>query len=647
MSPIPVTAEELVVHAFASVDPAAGGRPHRVVHRMWEALRAELGCPVEATGAPVAAPADLAAAHAEEVVLAVQQSADGAAQAVLRRRDGVLNLSALFTGDAGWAEHERRWVSLVGDPDDAVFGEVRIYFGHTAPGSGPDLPATAELGAAAAVRLPLVPTAKGWERTGVTTADGFPIWELTPREPGRGLRRLLVLTPRERDGELSAWVWSDGRPTAPLLARYLAQAAVVRKQVRDWDRGRAVARLRTRLAVATSAVRAGTGPDDDAVDLDATATLAALAGMRLTAEIAADNMARMPAGLADGGLFADDRALALDAQAWLADEHAYLLLDRDLLREVRAAPARTATRGPAPQATGPTIGLITAMAVEFHAMRSLLDDPVESPSVEHAHYVHATLPSLDPRQPHRVVLVQTGATATNAAADATTNLVRSHPAVRCLVMVGVAAGVPAPTAPQRHVRLGDIVLATWGIADYAHLVVTEGGAASRRAVFPRPWHYLTRVSERLEADELADHRPWERWLDEAEPGFRRPPDTTDLLAPTTPGGSRPRHPRRTLSGHRPDRPKVHKGVIGSADISLRDGALRDGVAAEHNLRAVEMEGAGVGTSAFLNDRHWFMVRGVSDYADTSYTFRWRPYAALTAAAYLRALLAAAHPLDQL
>lgn len=40
-----------------------------------------------------------------------------------------------------------------------------------------------------------------------------------------------------------------------------------------------------------------------------------------------------------------------------------------------------------------------------------------------------------------------------------------------------------------------------------------------------------------------------------------------------------------------------------------------------------------------------MVRGVSDYADSSYTFQWRPYAALAAAAYVRALLAASYPLD--
>jgi nucleoside phosphorylase len=71
------------------------------------------------------------------------------------------------------------------------------------------------------------------------------------------------------------------------------------------------------------------------------------------------------------------------------------------------------------------------------------------------------------------------------------------------------------------------------------------------------------------------------------------------------------------------------------------------LAAEHNIRALEMEGAGVGTSAFLNDRDWFMVRGVSDYADSSYTFRWRPYAALAAAAYVKALLGASYPFDRL
>lgn len=643
-APMAVTAEEFVVHAFIVMDSVTGDRPYELAVRLWQSLRPLMGHPVATTGLPAdpqADATDIPDEMAGETVLAVQQSHTGDAQAVLRRRHDVVELSAMFAGEpGGWREFERRWDLVVEGVADALLGEVRVYYGLVAGATGA-LPATPDLAESVAERLPAVTRARGWEHAGVTTETGFPLWELSPREDGRRLRRLLVLTPENRDSELSSWVWSDTGPTAPRFARYLGHAAKLRHQVRLLNRGKSLRKLRARAAEAVA------GGQTRTVELDLASALTALAAMRRTVEIAADNMSRTTAGFvtADQGrnMFTDDRSLAVDVQVRLDDETEYLRLDRDLLREARDIAATARTQPSTNPPDEPLIGLITAMPIEFQAMRSLLTAPEDaSAQFDRAHYVRAELPSLDPDRPHRVVLVQTAATATDAAADAAANLVRSFPSVSCLIMTGVAAGIPAPTDPQRHVRLGDVVVATWGIVDYAHVVIRDGGATKLRTTFPRPWPYLTRVADRLEADELTGLRPWEQWLDPADPLFRRPPDSTDRLASKT--GPR-RHPRRTASGHRPGWPKIHKGRIGSADISVRDGDLRDSLAAEHNLRAVEMEGAGVGTSAFLNDRHWFMIRGVSDYADSSYTFQWRPYAALAAAAYVRALLAASFPLD--
>src|SRR5262249_52485857 len=154
-----------------------------------------------------------------------------------------------------------------------------------------------------------------------------------------------------------------------------------------------------------------------------------------------------------------------------------------------------------------------AMPEEFHAMRMLLEHPEEtSVPPDFARYVRGTLPSRDAGRSHQVVLTQTGDTGTNAAADAATNLSRSFPTVDCLLMVGIAAGVPDLRVPERHVRLGDVVVATLGIVDYAHVVVRDGRVELRRT-FPRPWQLLRRVAATLQADELCGERPWERWLD--------------------------------------------------------------------------------------------------------------------------------------
>jgi nucleoside phosphorylase len=669
-----VAAEELVVHAFIVMDDVTGDGPYQLAHRMWWSCLPLMGQPITVAGRqlpehPPEDAADLPDESVEEAVIAAQQSSVGDMQALLRRRHDVLNLSVAFTPNtdqlAGWREFERRWERLVDDSSAGLLGEARVYYGKVSSAHALPLPATADMADAVRGSLPPGPHEPGWERTGVTTVDGFPVWELSPRDDSRRLRKILVLTPENHDERLSAWVWSDGNPAMPLFARYLMHAAKMRHQARLWDRGRSLGGLRARAADIVARLRAADSrPSRDSVwdvELDVASALATLPAMKHTVEIAADNMSRTLAGAVPVGegrdLFADDHSLSKVFPTWLDDEIEYLQLDRDLLREASsivadsrshhtdAAPTRASRRADAE----PSVGILTAMPVEFHAMRALLDDRHDAAvPVDRAHYVRGVLPSHDPEWPHRVVLAQTGATGTTAAADAATNMYRSFPSVTCLVMTGIAAGVPDPANPLRHVRLGDIVVATWGIVDYDHVVVTDGGKTSLRATFPRPWNHLCRVADLLEADEYVDQRPWEQWLDvTGKPDlarYQRPPDNTDRLAPTGPDGSRPRHPHRTTSGHRPGWPKVHKGLIGSANTSLRDAALRDRLAAEHNMRAIEMEGAGVGTSAFLNDRHWFMVRGISDYADSSYGHHWRPYAALAAAAYVRALLATSPPL---
>lgn len=294
----------------------------------------------------------------------------------------------------------------------------------------------------------------------------------------------------------------------------------------------------------------------------------------------------------------------------------------------------------------PTVGLVTALPEEFVAMRALLEDAGELyvPG-DPAYYVLGTLPSRDAERRHAIVLTLLGATATNAAANGCANLVRSFPSITVVVMVGIAAGIPNPQRPDRHVRLGDIVVATQGVVDYDHVRAVEGDTQPRRP-FPAPSPRLVQCADMLRADELSGHRAWEQWLDLSRrpelSGYGRPPERTDVLYDGA--GWQLDHPRRDRSGHRKGLPKVHYGLIGSADRSLRDVTARDQLAARHGVLAVEMEGAGIGIGSFLNGREWFVVRGISDYGDRHRDGTWRKYASLAAAAYVRALLSRCLPL---
>lgn len=295
----------------------------------------------------------------------------------------------------------------------------------------------------------------------------------------------------------------------------------------------------------------------------------------------------------------------------------------------------------------PTFGLVTAMPEEFQAMRALLDESAQARAYgDRADYIIGSVPSLDARQPHQVVLTLTADKGTHAAADACKSMVMSFPSVNVVVMVGIAAGVPSPRSPSQHVRLGDVVAATCGIVGYRDVVQRAEGDELRQPS-QAPSALLSRADRMLQAGEYAGARSWERWL-QAPPGgslagFGRPPQETDVLRDASVHGRIVPHPDLRITGHRPGWPKVHRGRIGSADVSMRSARERDELAARYGLLAIEMEGAGVASSGFLNGLEWFMVRGISDYADEYIGKRWRPYASLAAAAYTRSLLAVAPP----
>jgi nucleoside phosphorylase len=321
---------------------------------------------------------------------------------------------------------------------------------------------------------------------------------------------------------------------------------------------------------------------------------------------------------------------------------AYGFSARRNLRHNLAAPEAEPDPVTGPPAV-PTLGIVTALPVEFAAMHALLDRPWPYPVADDpADYAVGTLPSPDPDRPHTVVLTRAVEPGGAATAAACAGLIRSFRTVSVVVMVGVAAGVPAPTEPTKHVRLGDIVVACWGVVDGDHVEATSG-RVHLQGCYPRPSPLLSRAANLLRVEELHRRRtPWLQWLDPAgRPELRehsRPDGRTDVL-PGDGSGTRIHHPHRVLSGHGSGLPKVHYGLIGSADRTFRDGRVRAAMSTQYDLRAVELPGTGIADSGFLNGLEWFVVRGVSDYGDGRASRLWRPYAALTAASYTRSLLA--------
>ncbi|KAL4780873.1 nucleoside phosphorylase domain-containing protein [Aspergillus varians] len=82
------------------------------------------------------------------------------------------------------------------------------------------------------------------------------------------------------------------------------------------------------------------------------------------------------------------------------------------------------------------------------------------------------------------------------------------------------------------------------------------------------------------------------------------------------------------------KPLIHFGTVASGDALMKSGEHRNELAFVNNAIGFEMEGAGVwGTLPCL------IIKGVSDYADSHKNKSWQPYAAATAAACAKAVLA--------
>ncbi|HEY0636115.1 MAG TPA: CATRA conflict system CASPASE/TPR repeat-associated protein [Pseudonocardiaceae bacterium] len=645
-----ITEQELVVHLFAATDGPAADLTRRQIMRIWQRCRDRgMDVPTGLPGVPNEPPDELPARSA---VIAACRSRDGGLQAVVRKEHDVLNLSILLRprGAVGWRAQDRLLDDVLGAEAHSLIGLARLYLGKTdqVPSQPHD-----------SLRLLLPRGLEGgsWRRHRI--ADGLTVWERSQCEDDRVERRLLVLTTPNLDRQLSTWTWThDGRPDLPALARYLMHTAKVRYQLRvhaefgpigdlcqDLDDG--AARLRHAVD------HGGPDPHREVVRLRAGLTLAtetttALEAMRRTVEIAAENAAHVlaaPASSPADDLVGDDSAVATWFVKHLGNDLGYLNTSRAGARRMIEL-----ADGIRPQDGGgdgrPTLGIVTALPEEYTAMATLLDDHRRTAvGDDRATYLLGTLPSSDEQQAHRVVLTLLGDTGTHAAAGGCVNLIRSFNSVNCVVMVGIAAGVPNIRRPRHHVRLGDIVVSDWSVADYDHVIDTPAGPIERQA-HPRPSPWLVHAVLLLEAEELRGRRPWEDLIALGQSrlaDFERPPAATDLVYTSDRATRAVAHPDPKISGHRPGRPKVHRGRVGSGDRSLRSIRKRDELATRHDLRAIEMEGTGVAKAGFSSGLEWLVIRGISDYGDRRTTTTWRKYAALAAAAYTRALLATCSP----
>jgi nucleoside phosphorylase len=300
------------------------------------------------------------------------------------------------------------------------------------------------------------------------------------------------------------------------------------------------------------------------------------------------------------------------------------------------------------------IGIVTALPEEFAAMKHMLTGNISiaRPGGDSNSYVVGDITAYrDGKRvgTHRVALTLMKKEGTESASIAATNLLRSFPATRLVLMVGIACGVPNPGDGAKHVRLGDIIVADrQGIIDPTSGAVTDGGF-EHRELLPPPGASVRQAVNMLAVDQAESKlRPWEERIDSlvaANPDFKRPASQTDVLRDKN--FEKVSHPVDKRRKGRARKPIVFRGQIGSSNILYRSAKERDALAARFGLRGIEMEGSGIASATWDRERSYGVVRASSDYGDGTKTDQWHHYAAASAAAYAACLIERIAPEDLL
>ncbi|GKT76933.1 G-protein beta WD-40 repeats containing [Colletotrichum tofieldiae] len=300
-----------------------------------------------------------------------------------------------------------------------------------------------------------------------------------------------------------------------------------------------------------------------------------------------------------------------------------------------------------------TIGWICAISTEYVAARSFLDSVHDPPEYVAPHDSNEY--TLGQMGKHNVVIAvlpdaEYGLSTASAVAK---GMLNSFPNIRAGLMVGIAGGAPTRN-PGHDIRLGDIVVSSprdgyGGVFQYDFGKLVQGQSFQPTRFLNQPPDVLRAAVTGLKAEfEERGHR-----LDgdikealEKRPRLRskysRPSPETDrlFLSHITLDPSNPienpgpellvsREPRSDDE----DNPAVFYGLIASANQLMKDAHTRDQLAADKGVLCFEMEAAGL-----INHFPCLVIRGICDYSDSHKNKDWQGYAAMTAAAYAKALV---------
>lgn len=313
----------------------------------------------------------------------------------------------------------------------------------------------------------------------------------------------------------------------------------------------------------------------------------------------------------------------------------------------------------------PTIAIITAQYCEKLAVDAMLEN--KETFVRYTTVGESNVYTLGNIGAHRIVstkLPSIGSTreAMTAAGNTTTRLLGTFQKVDYVFIVGLAGGIPHYTDYKKHVRLGDVVIASisetqktslealgqqkGGIKPYCYVYSNQGEV---KTYYPLD-DGLQAIGKTLQLNDDGK-KPWEVYIKEglinlsnkSDTDFSRPAPNTDKLYMNI-GNKDVIEVAHPISQDEVDaipQTRLHVGPIGSGYDLIKSDSLRTEYSQEYGLVATDVEMNSVLDSIVGNCRDSFiLVKGVSDYKDGTTSKKWQNYASLAAAAVMKTIICA-------
>ncbi|EED15621.1 kinesin light chain, putative [Talaromyces stipitatus ATCC 10500] len=297
-----------------------------------------------------------------------------------------------------------------------------------------------------------------------------------------------------------------------------------------------------------------------------------------------------------------------------------------------------------------TIAWICALPVEVAAARAMLNkihNPLPKPSTDPNAY------ELGKLNGHYVVItcLTYGVYGTVAAANVVSRMRATYPRLQYGLMVGIGGGVPGK---DHDIRLSDVVVSKPAgehseVIQYDYGKAVGGGKLERTGTLNKPPHSLLSHMNQLEAKRMmGSENDAQKIVEEVlernphiKEKFSPPEQLTDFLFESSYNhaageGTCEKCDKNQLVKRKPREtrtPYVHYGLIASGDQVIKDSETRDRLAQQYGILCFEMEAAGL-----MDDLPTLVIRGICNYCDFHKQKQWQGYAALTAAAYAKALL---------